>query len=105
MCQCTMIMPVGVSGMAVAIAGVILPISPPTRPVTPPSRRPLTPACSGDTWRTLRLAWQPAFSSDSLEGYSDLMDTCAKHLAEVRGGLFDQGWPSVLPTYDASHLA
>lgn len=35
-----------------------------------------------EEWRTLRLAWQPAFQSGSLEGYCDLMDSCAAHLAE-----------------------
>lgn len=35
-------------------------------------------------WRTMRLAWQPAFQSGSLEGYTDLMDDCAAQLAQVR---------------------
>jgi cytochrome P450 len=39
---------------------------------------------SGELWRTMRLAWQPAFQSGSLEGYTDLMDDCAAQLAEVR---------------------
>lgn len=41
-------------------------------------------------WRTMRLAWQPAFQSGSLEGYTDLMDDCATQLAQVRGGV--GGW-------------
>jgi hypothetical protein len=40
-------------------------------------------ARSGEAWRTLRLAWQPTFSSDSLEGYCDLMDDGARQLADV----------------------
>jgi cytochrome P450 len=32
----------------------------------------------------MRLAWQPAFQSGSLEGYTDLMDECAATLAQVR---------------------
>jgi hypothetical protein len=44
--------------------------------------------CSGELWRTMRLAWQPAFQSGSLEGYTDLMDDCAAQLAEV-------GWAEV----------
>lgn len=39
---------------------------------------------SGELWRTMRLAWQPAFQSGSLEGYTDLMDDCAAQLAQVR---------------------
>lgn len=39
-------------------------------------------AASGELWRTMRLAWQPAFQSGSLEGYTDLMDDCAAQLAE-----------------------
>lgn len=39
-------------------------------------------SCRGEAWRRLRLAWQPAFQSGSLEGYADLMDSCAKELAE-----------------------
>eukprot|EP00775_Hariotina_reticulata_P006333 gene6333-6567_t len=39
-------------------------------------------AAKDEEWRTLRLAWQPAFQSGSLEGYCDLMDSCAAHLAE-----------------------
>ena len=40
---------------------------------------------SGEAWRTLRLAWQPTFTSHSLEGYSDLMDEGAQTLAQVGG--------------------
>jgi cytochrome P450 len=32
-------------------------------------------------WVTLRTAWQPAFQSGSLEGYSELMDHSAAQLA------------------------
>lgn len=39
--------------------------------------------CSGELWRTMRLAWQPAFQSGSLEGYTGLMDDCAAQLAQV----------------------
>lgn len=62
---------------------------------TAAARRPLCPVCqcfavffcawvSGELWRTMRLAWQPAFQSGSLEGYTDLMDDCAAQLAHVR---------------------
>jgi hypothetical protein len=46
------------------------------------------------------MAWQPAFQSGSLEGYTDLMDDCATQLAQVRHatGRFPpstaQGWMS-----------
>lgn len=39
-------------------------------------------AASGEMWRTMRMAWQPAFQSGSLEGYTDLMDDCATQLAQ-----------------------
>lgn len=37
---------------------------------------------NGEEWRSLRLAWQPAFQSGSLERYSLLMDSCALRLCE-----------------------
>ncbi|KAG2429765.1 hypothetical protein HXX76_010549 [Chlamydomonas incerta] len=36
---------------------------------------------SGDTWRQLRAAWQPAFAPSSLSGYLPLMTACADQLA------------------------
>ncbi|KAG2434390.1 hypothetical protein HYH02_012402 [Chlamydomonas schloesseri] len=36
---------------------------------------------SGETWRQLRAAWQPAFAPASLAGYLPLMTACAQQLA------------------------
>jgi hypothetical protein len=47
--------------------------------------------CRDEEWRTLRLAWQPAFQSGSLEGYCDLMDSCATQLAERLKKLGESG--------------
>eukprot|EP00775_Hariotina_reticulata_P011712 gene11712-11857_t len=38
-------------------------------------------AARDEQWHTLRGAWQPAFQSGSLEGYSEVMDDCAAQLA------------------------
>ncbi|GBF96779.1 cytochrome P450 [Raphidocelis subcapitata] len=37
---------------------------------------------NGEEWRALRLSWQPAFQSGSLERYAALMDECALRLVE-----------------------
>jgi cytochrome P450 len=44
-----------------------------------------------DLWRSLRAAWQPAFSSTSLEGYTGLMDACATKLCGVLEGAAAEG--------------
>lgn len=36
-------------------------------------------------WRTLRLAWQPAFQGSSLQGYTELMNRCSTKLGERLG--------------------
>ena len=38
--------------------------------------------CSGEFWRLLRGAWQPAFSSAALSGYLPLMSACGLRLAQ-----------------------
>lgn len=40
------------------------------------------PHCRSERWRTLRVAWQPTFTSSSLHGYVPVMDECAGHLVE-----------------------
>lgn len=42
-------------------------------------------------WRALRMAWQPAFSSTSLEGYSTLMDGCAVKLCNLLEPVAEEG--------------
>lgn len=44
----------------------------------------------------LRLSWQPAFQSGSLEGYSELMDTSALQLAQHLKKLGESGWVGCL---------
>ena len=46
---------------------------------------------SGEEWRALRLAWQPAFQSGSLERYSALMDACAAKLCDALAGAASEG--------------
>ncbi|GBF88848.1 cytochrome P450 [Raphidocelis subcapitata] len=48
-------------------------------------------AATGDDWRALRAAWQPAFSSSSLEQYARLMDGCALELAASLGRAGEEG--------------
>ncbi|KAF8072691.1 AL21 [Scenedesmus sp. PABB004] len=50
-------------------------------------------AARDEAWRTLRLAWQPAFQSGSLEGYAALMDSSAAALAARLRELGEGGRP------------
>ena len=47
--------------------------------------------CRDDLWRTLRLAWQPAFRSTSLEEYAPLMSSSAVRLGEKLRDVADSG--------------
>jgi cytochrome P450 len=52
-----------------------------------------TTARSGEEWRALRLAWQPAFQSGSLERYSKLMDACALQFCDKLAPAAAEGRP------------
>lgn len=47
--------------------------------------------CRDELWRSLRLAWQPAFQSGSLEGYGSLMDACAVKLCTLLAPAAESG--------------
>jgi cytochrome P450 len=53
--------------------------------------RRMSAGCRDERWRMLRLAWQPAFQSVSLEGYAELMDSSALQLAQHLKKAADSG--------------
>jgi hypothetical protein len=74
------------TGAAAASCPMCVPRAAIAEPVRPSAVR------SDEDWRVLRLAWQPAFQSGSLEAYAHIMDRAAVTLANRLGTAADTGY-------------